>query len=515
MNPSDTPTTAANNRSAIMNFSSMPPEALRSMIDDLGLCMSVSDLTFCQQYFANRERRFPTVEEIRMLDAVIRIRRTNAESYRLTRVNATESAIFATYTDLLQKFYADGPQNALPITLSEATQVATRYLARIGTGRSLADEEALAAEQTPSSLPAESAILLLLPLMRTVRTEDATRQFLADPEARALITRTLPVGEYGIAMTLAECTQGVFADLRRLVSADEPTPSLPSLITALHGATLLVSDRGHVDTLAARAAIYGLRAVYFAKATDTGHFVLAQQGNPYLNMELGFLRALKNGTEDANVYLPPLSPLFSRTMDDALLSTLLATAMGNRREEGLLEVAYTLSRRASSPEALGCALASVLGVYRVQIELCITSRTRIRYTEAVELPACEISLGELSHRLPDQGTAAGQSIHWLSLSHTPDTLPDFAAVRTLCDELTKLSREGKLVAVRAVKGSLASAMKAMGATVSETPTEDAAFGLLLCATEALPYPLVGTVTAAEPTVSSPLSETSQENGALL
>lgn len=489
MNPK--PTIYAN--STIMNFSSMPPETLRTILADLDLTMSLSDLRFCQRYFSEHERRFPTVEEIHMLDAIIRIRRTHSDSYRLSRVNRTEGSLYETYVDLMQKFYADTPKPTMPTTLEDAAQVATHYLERIGIGHAPIPPSRT---ETDATLPPESAISLLLPLTRTVNFEEAQKQFLSDPVVNALLSDTIPIGEYGIVMTLAERTSGVFADLRRLVTENEPTPTLPSLVTALHNATLLVSSRDATNMLTAYATQYGLRAIYFAKATATNHWLLARENNPYLNMDIHFLRALKDGTEDADVYLPQEHPLFTHAINDALLATLTGAACGNRREEMALDASYTVPMKATSPEALGEACAAILGVYRVQMELCIPADAHVHHSSDAEEVSFSVSLGKAKHCLP-AGAADAQNVYFLALPHASDSLPDFAAARTLLDTLSDPARDekiGRISAVRAVTDSLATALEQMGADMvfEAIPTSDT-FGLLLCASEPLPYPLVGRI----------------------
>lgn len=52
----------------LTGFISMSPEELQSLLEGLGLAMSIEDLVFCQQYFRDSEKRNPTITEIRVLD---------------------------------------------------------------------------------------------------------------------------------------------------------------------------------------------------------------------------------------------------------------------------------------------------------------------------------------------------------------------------------------------------------------------------------------------------------------
>jgi len=52
----------------LSSFTSKSPAELSSLRKQLGLAMSDADIAFCQTYFRDEEKRFPTITEIRMLD---------------------------------------------------------------------------------------------------------------------------------------------------------------------------------------------------------------------------------------------------------------------------------------------------------------------------------------------------------------------------------------------------------------------------------------------------------------
>ena len=54
--------------SQIYGFCSMTKDELASLIDKLGLAMTLEDLEFCRKYFSETEHRDPTITEIRVLD---------------------------------------------------------------------------------------------------------------------------------------------------------------------------------------------------------------------------------------------------------------------------------------------------------------------------------------------------------------------------------------------------------------------------------------------------------------
>ena len=49
-------------------FCDLDEQGLRDFIKNYGLAMDLGDITFCQKYFKETEKRTPTITEIRMID---------------------------------------------------------------------------------------------------------------------------------------------------------------------------------------------------------------------------------------------------------------------------------------------------------------------------------------------------------------------------------------------------------------------------------------------------------------
>ena len=60
----DIPTTV----DTLTGFTSLDEQGLHALVDKLGLAMDYDDIKFCQDYFRTKERRDPTITEIRMID---------------------------------------------------------------------------------------------------------------------------------------------------------------------------------------------------------------------------------------------------------------------------------------------------------------------------------------------------------------------------------------------------------------------------------------------------------------
>lgn len=62
--PFDVPADVA----VLEGFCELDQQGLQEFIDQYGLAMDLGDITFCQKYFKETEKRTPTITEIRMID---------------------------------------------------------------------------------------------------------------------------------------------------------------------------------------------------------------------------------------------------------------------------------------------------------------------------------------------------------------------------------------------------------------------------------------------------------------
>ena len=504
----------------VMNFSSMPPEVLKQMIQDLKLSMSLADLSFCQHYFANTEKRVPTLEEIYFVDAIVRSRLGHADRYRIARTNRGGGALIATYEDFLQK--AAVFQRKIPLLQNEAAEIAAKYLERIGAGRDLSRiprPTGVSPKRARAPFPRETAFSLLLPTEENDGYDESVQRFLADSSVQYRVRGVLPIGEGGIAPTLSHVTNGVFADLSRLSSDETVPPSLSCLCEDFHGRQIVAVARADAEWLADEADRFALRAVYFAKATTSKKFTLAREHNPYLNMDIGFMRAVENGTQDGDFYLPENdaeNALFYRAMYDAISTVWQSTAARHARRDVSLRVNYRFPSKKVSPDALGQNFSLILGVYRAMIELCIAGVSHVEFEEALEAPFCQITSFAPLRTLPETFTQAGQFVYAVPLEETPDGLPLFDRCRIVTDSLTKCSREKKITATAKLSSTVAETLSAMeNGCFCQTECEESLLhapmhGIVLESSAELPFLRIGTVAGtqvkAEETVSFGISE---------
>lgn len=116
----------------VRGFGSYTKEQMEQVKRDLGVRMSLSALLYCASYYRNAERRDPLIEELLLLDRLVGQRDASLTSIAPTELFTNNDFVARTYADLMEKRRATNPDAALPLSLAEALNTATAYLARSG-----------------------------------------------------------------------------------------------------------------------------------------------------------------------------------------------------------------------------------------------------------------------------------------------------------------------------------------------------------------------------------------------
>ena len=118
----------------VENFINLSREELESFLINYALAMDIDDISCCQDYFKNFEKRDPTITEIRMLDAYWsdHCRHTTFLT-EITDVEIAEPAVknaFTDYLDLRGEVY--GKNNKKSVTLMDIATIGAKYLKKQG-----------------------------------------------------------------------------------------------------------------------------------------------------------------------------------------------------------------------------------------------------------------------------------------------------------------------------------------------------------------------------------------------
>jgi phosphoribosylformylglycinamidine synthase len=116
-------------------FIAADDDALRGLLDTLGLAMDLDDLRFMQAYFRDTEKRDPTVTEVRVIDTYWsdHCRHTTFHT-QLDRVGIEDSAVSAAYgryLDARREVYGDAA-DARPQTLMDIATIGAKVLRKRG-----------------------------------------------------------------------------------------------------------------------------------------------------------------------------------------------------------------------------------------------------------------------------------------------------------------------------------------------------------------------------------------------
>ena len=133
----------------VEGFITMGEDALSKMLSDLGLAMDLDDLKFLKNYFANEEKRDPTITEVRMIDTYWsdHCRHTTF----LTEIDNTViddpmvQAAFDRYLAARVEVYGEEKAEKRPVTLMDIATAAAKVLKKRGYLKNIDESEEIKA----------------------------------------------------------------------------------------------------------------------------------------------------------------------------------------------------------------------------------------------------------------------------------------------------------------------------------------------------------------------------------
>ncbi|MBQ9085565.1 MAG: hypothetical protein IJY47_00085 [Clostridia bacterium] len=522
------------------------PEDFAALRKEVTPSMNEDDLRFCRDYFQS-VKRVPYYGELRLLNRLVAKRREKADGTRVEALRCADEEIASTYRDLLAKLHVLFPQQKVSPSLSDIAQVSGTYLRMIGRGSPFF----LPADGTPSRPSEEenpqevrAAFVLLYPKENKDHYFDEIHALLTRDELRDVSPRRMPISEYGLLGTLARLPGGILANTELLPRKEDE--SLFSILgDAYVGYELWNVPRDFAPKLCRLATEYDLIAVYFARTTENGEFVIHHTGTSPYCLSLTFARALMNRRYSAHALvtkedftagsmipttkicdsikrlsaseLPSMDLLttlwersapsncFSLGMNTCLDALLRLVSHGiNRRAIGF-SLTYSLPAHVSNEAELGQDLALLLGTYRVSLEFAAPESASLLQYETHEGNFRRLSCLAYASRPERLLTSAGgkpsDRVYFLALCPTPQGIPDFAELRRTCDRFTALWEEGKIHSAQSVSGSLSEALNILGKgfhirkeSVSAAPVSER--GILFTSPVPLELPMVAILEAA-------------------
>jgi len=270
----------------VCGFGGYSEQQLEQMRLDLNLCMPLHKLKACTMYYKNTAKRDPFIEEIRFLDRFLEKATHSPTAVAPRELLTNDPFVAKTYADLVEKRRKISPDAQKPCSLSEAFELMSAYLGRVGKTVSLS-HEAFSLEdlsdlpelaESPDLLSTKDAgygfrrafrpkqtfentdlLVILAPSKGLTPAEEAIafNAFLSNDSFTSHAKTIRAIGELGVLYEILSLAAGAAIDLDALATADKDR-ELDALVTDhLHHYLLRISNQS-CDFLAKSVKSIGL-----------------------------------------------------------------------------------------------------------------------------------------------------------------------------------------------------------------------------------------------------------------
>ncbi len=365
------------------------------------------------------------------------------------------------------------------------------------------------------------------------------------------------VGNDGILRKLLEVTSGVRINLSSLTELGIPLP-MTALCNTYGGCRMLRVGVKDLSSATEQLKQFKLQAIPFAQITEDHKFTFSRTQNAAFSIDSGFLNKLyhykptcaklseekavapseirygcsharsctyldadslhertdvffKNGLLSAAASASPKSAFFKTALYTALLPVIALALNGIAPFEQNLSLAMELPVDCTEPATAGNCMASVLGLYRAQIELGLPARPVIlRSFSDITAPTVSAFVTAHGKQIPEHFTNEGNLVYCVAPKLDENGMPDFSALRQMLEQLSAWSRNGDITAFRvlvdrSVTDGILKMKDAYSCRLSDsTLAADGAHSLLILleSKKKLPLRQVGTVVTAPQAVDA-------------
>ncbi len=489
------------NRIQVNGFCLAADELLLQIKNYFGLRSTLPLLKQIQRHFAVDQRREPLSDELLLIDAYLTSPPDSPSSFLLAELQSDDPRIGETYEDIRRKCSELEPKKGLPLDLGELFSLGGMCLQTLGKRsrrRIYSGEETLLSTMLTSTgeplLAASSvsaAVVDIAPADKngaTPLTDCLVCLFPADSEMSerqfTLSIATLLADREGLAVGAVELTRTGFltALLKISKGAYLDTAVLPEgdIVYGMKNGALVTLTGASAAVFAARAGVYGLDARICGRTDKLNRLtVTARDGFP-MTLSAEFLRGARP-KYSLEVNIPCRAA--ERTADEgfaiigkhsfegcdqtASVGDLTLTALGSRSlsfADAVLTLTEGVSRlvaagvrytdiTASPDLALsdtpnGDGVGALLGLYRVQAELCLpTVGGRLSF-DGVHFGVTLI--GRARRSVPDRLQSRESRVYLLAPRTDSDGLPRFTDLRRLFEYVAEGIDNGSILSARAV-----------------------------------------------------------------
>ena len=419
--------------SVIGNFGSLPKESLNMLAQNLGLRMSVAELTYCARNYKSKDGKDVSLPVLRMLDALACPARTESDKIAVREMLTDNQEIADTYRDAINKLHAIGHPSDKPITLEDIAKLPVRYL------------QALAgiSEQAQTVAQAEyaDALVLLCPLDTDDTFEPAVTSLLSDEQISSFVHCKANLAYTGILQHALTLCRGAVINVARLPETlqDIETLALPA------SGTMIALPQSILPTLQQKAEELGILCCYFGVVDHAGALSLKRGTESLAALDFNYLKSLCFIRSYA-LQLQTNTP-FTNALISAGEAYCKAIATGLSPAQICLRADLHAAKQKPLSRSYGDALAALLGLHRFAMELSVRIETCVSFdaqdialTVTADMPA-DLAPTELR----------GQSrVYLLCPQYDEQGLPVLEDLRKLTAYLHSYAKAGKLEAIWAI-----------------------------------------------------------------
>ena len=514
----------------IKSFLTLSDKALADTVSKIAPALSLDNVKFIRSMLSEKKPSL-SCGELRLLEAIIIKRRAEADGLIVSDAESDSIAFKETYADLCTKAAVlYGQRASKSLCLADIAKISGRYMERVGRaddgapfvtdtapkdrsitfsasdgGNLLSVTEPKRKEYTPSPLPKDLSVALLLPDGNEREYGASLKKFFRSCSKESYEERAR-IGKYGIVELASAKTKGMFIDLTRLV--DVPASAVSTLTDSYRGRYVIFFVPGNKASLCELAKKASLRLIHFAKTTSDKLIRTGKKHPTRISLPIklidGFMQSRRQGpvavytaSNDASSFgavdvilkdnTKKISALpvsdgrriyvagriiadgapFEDTVNATVNSALTLIAEGANRRSICVAGDYELPEGDLSDTGLGETMALILGAYRTEMELATpTAITNVRYSKGKRSLLYTAYAPRPKQAVSHTFTREGSGLYFLAIGQRSDGMPDYNDLRRIADTFYTLVRSNKVLSAVAVTGSMGDAVAGMSSELT-------------------------------------------------
>lgn len=527
---------------SLANFPFFSAETLKELASTLGLFMGVPELRFCQEHYRTILRRDPSVEELLMIDGMVKNGYRKADCFLLSEMTTESETVAGLFSELMTHRSHKFRETKRPIALTDLADIVTTF-AEEADDPILADtvirftpdgdlllaaegyQRVVATGNAPDdasvgirvATPQKEALcagdyVYAIPDRADTPSDGPQAEFLLNHIAAGTVKQVKILQEEGLLSALADLNCGAVVRPQKLLGNE--TFTLPDLTAPQNGILFAASPAKSADLLL-DAMDKKIPIVLVAKVKKNETVQICQK-NKSTEFSTAFLRSLafsrayhaivsapspdgvsvslsRRGTctvKEKKYTLAKSTASGTSPYHAAILGAVVALSQcicaGGHLSETKLDTYVALPLVRPTAERMGESLAAILGLYRVFKAFSLAGAApMLDLSDKEHAEIRTVALSPISATPPAVTIQkTGSDIYYLEPLRTADGLPDLDDLKKMYGYIEKLIADGKVLSIRPTGDNHLAALKAMSRDLSveyllDTPITSHVGGFLI------------------------------------